>query len=71
MPSKITKQTKIDNLCYKMKALTKREREFINKSLTKQKLFYFVNTRYAPDPCRYIPMKKKELIEELKYPRYD
>ena len=70
MPSKQMTETKLDDLCYKGKGLTKAEREYISKTLTTAKLFYFVNTRYPPDPVLYLSMTKKQLIDELKYPRY-
>ena len=30
-----------------------------------------INLRYSPDPKRYDAMKKKELLNELKFTRYD
>ena len=52
------------------RGLTKNERELVGRSLTKEELYLFINTRYPVDPCRYDPMSKQELIDELKYPMY-
>ena len=67
----IIDKKKLYKLCDKDKGLTKNQREYINKTLTKQHLFMFLNDRYAPDPLRYLRMTKKEMIEELKYDRYE
>jgi len=61
----------LDYLQYIDRSLTIKERTFINNKLNKRALLKFINLRYPPDPIRYDKMKKKELIEELKYPRYE
>ena len=61
----------INKLTYLDRPLTKKERNRLGRSLNKQGLYFFVNLRYPPDPCRYDPMLKKDLLDELKYPRYN
>ena len=63
--------SKLDRLCYKDKGLTEKEREYVNKRLTKDFLYIYVNTRYTPNPVRYLKMTKQQLIDELKYDRYE
>ena len=60
----------ITELMYTMRGLTVFERKYINISLKIGTLRTFVNLRYAPDPQRYDKMNKKQLIMELKHPRY-
>jgi len=60
----------ITELMYTMRGLTVNERKYINNSLKVGTLRAFVNIRYGPDPNRYDKMLKKQLIMELKHPRY-
>jgi hypothetical protein len=62
---------KIAKLIYKEKGLEKKDRIFLNVNLKVKELRNFINLRYAPDPIRYDKMTKKQLVDELKYPRYD
>ncbi len=62
---------KINNLIYINRGLSPKELKYINTTLNTSGLRFFVNLRYAPDPIRYDKMKKCELINELKYTRYD
>ncbi len=61
---------KIDNLIYLNRKLNLKERKYINNNLNKRALNLFINLRYATDPI-YDKMTKKELINELKYSRYN
>ena len=61
---------KINDLIYKDKGLSKKEITYLKNKLKKDALNLFVNLRYPVDPVRYDPMTKKELLKELKYPRY-
>ena len=63
--------TKINNLIYVDKGLNRKERNYIKNTLKVEALRSFVNLRYAADPVRYDKMKKNELVDELKYSRYD
>ena len=63
--------TKINNLIYVDKGLNRKERNYIKNTLKVEALRSFVNLRYAVDPVRYDKMKKNELVDELKYSRYD
>jgi len=62
---------KIDTLIYTDRGLNLKERTYIKNTLTVGALRTLVNVRYAVDPIRYNKMKKKELVDELKYSRYD
>jgi len=62
---------KINTLTYTDKGLYLKERNYIKNTLTVEALRSLVNVRYAVDPIRYNKMKKKELVDELKYSRYD
>jgi len=68
---KMTFGNKIEPLIYINRGLTDIEIRRIARHLTKQDIRLLVNLRYAPDPIRYDKMLKKELLIELKYPRYD
>ena len=59
-----------NDLMYIMRGLNQKEQNYINNSLKVSELRIFLNIRYAPDPCRYDIMTKKELLNELKYKRY-
>ena len=72
MLDKVTKFPKeINRLIYIDRGLNNKEIEYIKNILTVDTLRLFVNLRYAPDPIRYDCMGKTELINELKYSRYD
>jgi len=62
---------KIKNLIYTDRGLNSKERNYIKNKLKVDALRIFVNLRYAVDPIRYDNMKKAELLNELKYKRYD
>ena len=64
------KNLKIDELMANNKGLTAAERKYLSSHLTKEGVFDLVNARYAPDPQRYGKMSKRQLVAELKYPRY-
>ena len=59
----------VNDLQRKEEGLSNSERAHL-KILTLGALRLFVNLRYPPDPLRYSPMTKKELLHELTYPRY-
>ena len=61
----------ITDLIYINRGLKNNEINYIKKMLKLDTLRNLVNLRYAPDPIRYGNMKKNELLNELKYSRYD
>ena len=61
----------INNLIYINRGLNMKERNLIKKMLKVYDLRIFVNLRYAVDPLRYDMMNKNELVNELKYSRYE
>jgi hypothetical protein len=62
---------KLNSLIYIDRCLTNKEITYIKNLLNVNSLRLFVNLRYAPDPNRYDNMTKKDLLNELKFSRYD
>ena len=56
---------------YEYNGLKTREIKIIDKKLNKNALKLFINMRYAVDPIRYDKMLRSQLLNELRYPRYD
>jgi hypothetical protein len=61
----------INNLIYINRGLNEYELKYIKKNLNIEQLKLLINLRYPPDPLRYNKMTKTQLINELKYSRYD
>ena len=61
----------INKLIYIERGLNAKEISYIGNTLTVNALRMIINLRYAPDPQRYDNMKKKDLLNELKFSRYD
>lgn len=61
----------INTLIYIQRGLHDTEINYIGKTFKVNALRMIINLRYAPDPKRYDGMKKKELLNELKFTRYD
>lgn len=60
---------KINRLIYLNRGLKPKERACIGR-LNKSQINFILNLRYAPDPLRYDKMLKRELVWELRLPRY-
>ena len=62
---------RVNDLIYQEKCVSKKDRNYINKTLKLEALRLFINLRYITDPLRYDNMNKNQLINELKYKKYD
>lgn len=63
--------SEINHLIYLERGLNGKEINYIKKMLKVDALRMIINLRYPPDPIRYDTMRKKNLLNELKYSRYE